>query len=242
MGSLRGGEKTLGMIFPPADYQVPPEAAKMYPSGVRFLAVGVGLERMTPEGYDKVIGKIVPAAEGLAQQGANAIALMGTSLSFYKGAAFNRQLAESIHKATGLPSTTMSNGIVEGLRKVGGKRIAVATAYVDEVNRRLQTFLEESGFEVLTIKGLGIERFEDAPPVTQEGLTKFSIGVWEASRKADAMLISCGALRTLEILAPIEERCKIPVVSSLPHALWAGVRLLGVSGKAAGFGSLLAQG
>ena len=235
-------ERVLGMIFPPANYPVPPEAKILYPSGIRFLSEGVGLERMTPDGYDKVIDKIVPAAQKLAKQGANAIALMGTSLSFYKGAAFNKQLADSIHKATGLPSTTMSNGIVEGLRDSGGRRVAVATAYNDVVNERLRVFLQESGFEVLTVKGLGIERFEDSPPVTQEGLLKFSAEVFESQSKADSLLISCGALKTLELLVPLEKRCKVPVVSSTPHALRAGVRLLGLSGRAPGFGSLLAKG
>jgi arylmalonate decarboxylase len=235
-------EPTLGMIFPPADYPVPPEAKLMYPTGVRFLALGVGLERMTPEGYDKVIDNIVPAAKKLAADGANAIALMGTSLSFYKGAAFNKQLADAIHKATGLPSTTMSTAVVEGLRAVGGRKVAVATAYNDEVNRRLRIFLEESGFEVLTVKGLGIERFEDSPPVTQDGLKKFSSDVRASVPNADSMLISCGALKTLEIVAPLEKQCKVPVVSSLPHALRAGVRLLGLSGRSPGYGTLLAKG
>jgi arylmalonate decarboxylase len=242
-GSALAGtvEPTLGMIFPPADYPVPPEAKLMYPSGVRFLALGVGLERMTPEGYDKVIDNIVPAAKKLAADGANAIALMGTSLSFYKGAAFNQQLADAIHNATGLPSTTMSTAVVEGLRAVGGKKVAVATAYNEEVNHRLRIFLEESGFEVLTVKGLGIERFEDSPPVTQDGLMKFSADVRAGEPRADSMLISCGALKTLEIVAPLEKQCKVPVVSSLPHALRAGVRLLGLSGRSPGYGKLLAE-
>ena len=47
---------------------------------------------MTPEGYDKAVPKILPAAEELAKQGANAISIMGTSLTFYKGAAFNNDL------------------------------------------------------------------------------------------------------------------------------------------------------
>ena len=235
-------EPTLGMIFPPADYPVPPEAKLMYPTGVRFLALGVGLERMTPEGYDKVLDNIVPAAKKLAADGANAIALMGTSLSFYKGAAFNKQLADAIHNATGLPSTTMSTAVVEGLRAVGGRKLAVATAYNDEVNRRLRIFLEESGYEVLTVKGLGIERFEDSPPVTQDGLKKFSADVRASVPNADSMLISCGALKTLEIVAPLETQCKVPVVSSLPHALRAGVRLLGLSGRSPGYGTLLAKG
>ncbi len=234
-----GGEPMLGMIFPPANTPVPPEAYLMYPSGVRFLATGVGLERMTPEGYDKVVDRIVPAAQQLASQGASAIDVMGTSLTFYKGAKFNQELQKQITKATGLRSTTMSTAIVEGLKAVGGRRLAVATAYNEEVNERLKVFLEESGFEVLAVKGLGIERFQDRGPVTQDELLKFSVGVWESVPTAEAIVVSCGALKTLELLAPLEQRCKVPVVSSLPHALWAGVRLLGLSGRAPGYGTLL---
>jgi arylmalonate decarboxylase len=235
-------EPVLGMIFPPANYPVPPEARLLYPSGIRFLAAGVGLELMTPEGYDQVFDRIVPAAQKLAKDGANAISVMGTSLTFYKGAAFNEQLMKTVTKATGLPSTTMSTGIVEGLKAAGGRRIAVATAYNEEVSRRLKVFLEESGFEVLTVKGLGIERFEDRPPVTHDELLNFSAGVYEAAPKADALVISCGALKTLDLIVPLERRCQVPVVSSTPHALRASVRLLGLSGQAKGYGSVLAKG
>jgi arylmalonate decarboxylase len=188
------------------------------------------------------VDKIVPTAQKLAKAGANAISVMGTSLTFYKGAAFNEQLKASVTKATGLRSTTMSTAIVEGLRTMGARRVAVATAYNETVNQRLRVFLEESGFEVLTVKGLGIERFEDSPPVTRDGLLQFSAGVRESAPKADSLLISCGALKTLEILAPLEQRCKVPVVSSEPHALWASVRLVGLSGQVKGYGSLLARG
>jgi arylmalonate decarboxylase len=237
----RGADPVLGMIFPPANTPVPPEARLMYPSGVEFRATGVGLERMTPQGYDQVVDRIVPAAQTMAGQGAQAIAVMGTSLTFYKGAAFNQDLQQKIAKATGLPTTTMSTAIIEGLKAVGGHQLAVATAYNEEVSARLKAFLEEHEFEVLVVKGMGIERFEDRPPVTSQELLDFSAGVWQSAPKADSLLISCGALKTLELLAPLEQRCKVPVVSSLPHALWAGVRLLGLSGRAPGYGSLLSR-
>jgi maleate cis-trans isomerase len=41
---------------------------------------------------------------------------------------------------------------------------------------------------------------------------------------------------------PLEKRCKVPTVSSTPHALQASVRLLGLSGQAKGYGSVLAKG
>ncbi len=233
-------DPTLGLIFP-VTRPVPPEGLAMYPTGVKFIVTGLGLKTMTPEGYDAVIDRIGPAGEKLASEGANAVVLMGTSLSFYKGAEFNERLTETLKKATGLPATTMSTGVIEGLKTVGAKRVVAATAYDDEVNRRLQSFLKESGFEVLGVKGLGIEKVEDVDRVTQDALLKFCVGVRETQTKANAILVSCGGLRTLEILAPLEQQGHIPAVSSTPHALRAGVRLLGLSGRAPGFGTLLSK-
>ncbi len=235
-----GSVPTLGMIVPPAKAEMPPEAARLYPTGVRFLIDGIGLPSMTPAGYDSVIDKIVPSALKLQKQGATAISIMGTSLTFYKGAAFNLKLQDSVKKATGLPVTSMSNGILEGLKVAGARRVAVATAYQDEVTERLKVFLEENGFEVVATKGLGI--LLNVPQSAQDGLLEFSASVKESAPKADSLLISCGALKTLDIIVPLEKRCKVPVVSSQPHGLWNGVRLLGLSGKVEGYGSVLAKG
>ena len=231
----------LGLIQPPADNNVPDEATTLYGSRVQFKVFGLGLPAMTPEGYDSVIEKIMPAAVKLAKEGVNGIVLFGTSLTFYKGAKFNQELIDQARKATGLPTTSMSTAVIDGLRAAGAKRIAVATAYNDEVNRRLRTFLGESGFEVLALKGLGLESMSGPKAVPQSDLQKFSAGVFEMAPKADALLVSCGGLRTLEIIAPLEKICKVPVVSSTPHALWAGVRLLRVSRKVQGYGKVIGK-
>jgi arylmalonate decarboxylase len=233
-------DPTLGLVMP-VDSSVPPEAAAMYPTGVRFQAASVGLKTMTPKGYDEVLERIAPAAKALSLQGAKAIVLMGTSLSFYKGAAFNRELTQRLSTASGCPAVTMSTAVTEGLHSVGGKRLAVATAYDDEVNHRLRTFLLEEGFDVLTIRGLGVENVGDIHNVTRDGLLRFSVEVFESAHRPDALLISCGGLRTLDLLEPLERRCKVPVVSSLPHALRAGMRLMGQSGRVLGHGRLLSM-
>jgi arylmalonate decarboxylase len=230
----------LGLVMP-VDPSVPPEAADMYPRGIRFQAASVGLKTMTPKGYDEVLERIAPAAKALGLQGAQAIVLMGTSLSFYKGAAFNRELTQRVSAASGCPAVTMSTAVTEGLKSVGGKRLAVATAYDDEVNHRLRTFLQEEGFDVLTIRGLGVENVGDIRNVTRDGLLRFSVEVFESAHRPDALLISCGGLRTLDLLEPLERRCKVPVVSSLPHALRAGALLLGQSGRVPGHGRLLSM-
>lgn len=232
-------DPVMGMIFPPADYPVPPEATQLYPKGIKFLAEGLAFHGMTIDSYNEAVPRIVPAAMKLKQRGATAISIMGTSLTFYKGAAFNRELIDQVHQATGLPATSMSNGIVDGLKVAGAKRVAVATAYTDEVNATLDRFLKESGFEVVIIKGLNLIRAVDG--VTQQGLFDFSAGVFSQAHQADTLLVSCGGLKTLDLLVPLESKCKVPVVSSTPHALMNAVRVAGLSPRATGYGSVLAK-
>jgi arylmalonate decarboxylase len=232
-------QPVMGMIFPPANYPVPPEATLLYPKGVTFLAEGLAFNGMTIESYDEAVPRIVPAALKLKERGATAISIMGTSLTFYKGAAFNQELIDRVHQAAGLPATSMSTGIVDGLKVAGAKRVAVATAYTDIVNATLERFLKESGFEVVTIKGLNLIRATNA--VTQDQLFDFSASVFAGAPKADTLLVSCGGLKTIDLLVPLEAKCKVPVVSSTPHALMNAVRLAGISPRAMGYGSVLAK-
>src|SRR6266566_3862086 len=235
------GEPALGLIFPPLNYPIPPDAKRLYPTGVRFLGNGVGLPGgMTIEGYEEAIPRALPAAEALAKEGAKAISVFGSSLTFYKGAKFNEELTQKVTKLTGLPATTQSNGLVDGLRTANARRVAIATAYTEGVTERLKLFLEEHGFQVAFARGLGYERIPEGA-ATQEILFKLGVDVYANSSKADALVISCGGLKTLDLIVPLENQIKVPVVSSTPHGLMNGVRLLGISARVHGFGMVLAK-
>jgi len=240
---VKGPDKVpvLGLIFPPADRGVPEEGTAMYGDRLKFVVTGLGVERMTPEGFDAVMERIPAAARKLAAAGVDAIELTGTSLTFYKGEAYNQQLRATVTEASGLRATTMSNGVIEGLKAVGAKNVAVATAYNDEVNDRLRAFLKEHGLTAAVVTGLGIEAMADVDRVTQQDLIAFGEKVRTSAPDADSLLVSCGGFRTLEIIAPLEARTGVPVISSMPHGLWAGARLVGLSGAAPGYGRLLSQ-
>jgi arylmalonate decarboxylase len=235
------GDPALGLIFPPLNYPIPPDAKRLYPTGVEFLGNGVGLPGgMTLQGYDEAIPRVLPAAQELAKQGAKVISVFGSSLTFYKGAAFHQELIDKVAKATGRVATTQSAGLIDGLKVANAKRIAVATAYTDTVTGRLKIFLEEHGFQVTSAKGLGYEQIPEGA-ATQDILQKLGEESYAASNKADALVMSCGALRTLDLIVPLEKKVSVPVVSSTPHGLMNGVRLLGVSPRSQGFGMVLAK-
>ncbi|MCC6473528.1 MAG: arylmalonate decarboxylase [Burkholderiales bacterium] len=229
---------TIGLVVPVASDTVSPEGPKLYP-GIRFVARGVGVKALTPQGYDGAWEGIVPAAEGLAAAGVDALMLMGTSLTFYRGYEAHAQLLETVRRLTGLPTSSMSEAVVEGLRALGAMRIGVATAYADVVNSRLRGFLTDSGFEVLALRGFGLEEFGAASRQSEEDIVALAADVAGSVPQAQGLLISCGGLRTLEVGKTIEERAGVPVVSSTPAAFWQAVRVAGGDAAVPGYGKLL---
>ena len=99
----------------------------------------------------------------------------------------------------------------------------------------------EHGLEPVAITGMGLEAMRDVEAVTQEDLLDFSARVARSAPRVDALLVSCGGFRTLELIAPLEARTGKPVISSMPHGLWAGAKLVGLGGAAPGYGMLLAE-
>src|SRR6266852_5901794 len=118
---------TVGLVVPFTTDEVPFEGPIMYP-GVRFVPRGVGVRNLTPEGYEPAWNGILPAAEYLAAQNVDAIMVIGTSLTFFRGPDAHKELLVDLRRRTGLPVSTMSQATLDGLREVGAKRVAVATA------------------------------------------------------------------------------------------------------------------
>src|SRR3989337_3309828 len=98
---------TIGLVVPFASDRVPDEGPMMYP-GVKFIPRAVGVRALTPEGYDAAWNAILPAAKALAKEGVDAIMVIGTSLTFYRGYDAHRRLLEQLRAETGLPVSTMS--------------------------------------------------------------------------------------------------------------------------------------
>ena len=166
--------------------------------------------------------------------------VIGTSLTFYRGYEAHQQLLEQLRKETGLPVSTMTEAVVDGLRSVGAKRIAVATAYADEVNNRLADFLRRR-LRGAGAEGLRPDRLRRARQEERAGHHRAQRQGHRGGGGADAVLISCGGLLTLGCAEPIEQRHGIPVVTSTQSAFWKAMRLAGDSGHVAGRGRMLAQ-
>ncbi|MBK6867414.1 MAG: arylmalonate decarboxylase [Burkholderiales bacterium] len=228
----------LGLIVPPAHGRVPDDGPRLYAGRAHFLARGLGIDTISAAGFAPVVTAIRDHALVLRDDGARAISLMGTSLSFHRGLAFTEDLCAQLSEATGLPCTTMSHAIVRALRALGVRRVAVATAYTEVLNGDLLRFLGEAGFEVTAIEGLGMTGVLAVGEVGPELLTPLAQRVVDQAAGAEGLLISCGGLRTLDLLAPLQTQLALPVVASSPAGFWDLITCAGLEAAAPGFGRL----
>jgi arylmalonate decarboxylase len=231
----------IGLIVPPGAGEVPEDGALLYGDRVRFVARGLGIAAVSPSGFKPVINSVLDKARELRDAGAQAISLMGTSISFYRGAAFTEDLRAAMQQATGLPCTTMSHAIVAALRELGVQRVAVATSYIDELNDRLVDYLSQAGFEVSAIRGLSLTAVNEVQAVTPQTLLDLSESVYRQDPSADGVFISCGGLLTLDVIGPLEARLGLPATASSPAGFWDVMKLAGQNPASPGYGRLFEQ-
>jgi arylmalonate decarboxylase len=228
----------IGLIVPPAEGLVPEDARILYGEHIEFIARGLGISGISPAGFAPVVDRIVHLAMELRDQGVEAISLMGTSISFYRGAALTEQLRAEMKAATGLPCTTMSHAVVAALRALGARRVAVATSYIDELNQRLVAYLSDEGFMVTAIEGLSVVAVREVAEVPAETLIRLAESVVRRDPSAEAVFVSCGGLLTQHVIEPLEERLNLPAIASSPAGFWDVVKLVGADQSAQGFGRL----
>jgi maleate cis-trans isomerase len=140
---------------------------------------------------------------------------------------------------------TTAQALVEGLRALGARRVAVATPYDEALNRHEAAFLRGHGFEVVAMRGMG---YGAGGPAEYRNIARVpSAEVFAFARDicvpaADALLISCTDLATLEIIERLEAETGKPAISSNQATFWLALRKAGLSDRLGGMGRLLACG
>ena len=241
--TVYGSRAKLGVIVPPTNTANEAEWNRMAPAGVSIHSARMPLHMDTESeaGRRALHADLQRHAADLAQASVDVIAYGCTAGSMVVPAA---SLADFMQAETGRPCVTTAQSLIEALRALGARRVAVATPYHETLNRHEAHFLAGHGFEVVAIEGLGYgangpaEYRNIARVPTAEVL---ALARRVARPEADALLISCTDLATLDAIEPLERETGKPVVSSNQATFWLALRRAGVKDRLAGFGRLLAQ-
>ena len=136
-------------------------------------------------------------------------------------------------------ATTSLTAVVEALRALGITRLAIGTSYLADIDARLVHVLEESGFQVAAIQGLGLKRSIDMGKVKPEETYRLAREAARAAPGADGILISCGNLRSFEAIEALEADTGLAVVTSNQAGLWQALRMAGINDRLPNLGRLL---
>ena len=131
---------------------------------------------------------------------------------------------------------TLVTGVVDALNELGAKKIVVGTPYLDEINNNEAVFLHNKGFEILDMQGLNLETGIQFGTVTPAFWKKFAIEIDRP--EADAIFLSCGGIRALEVVEEIEDATGKPVITSNQGQMWSCLRRAGIKDHIPGFGKI----
>lgn len=217
----------VGLIVPSSNTSMEDEFREYLPSDVGLHVSRVKLRRVNVEALSKLKSQVVEAADLLADADVDVIMFGCTSGSLIGGLGYDREIIRMVEEKVGVRTLTTSTAVVNALKRLGVEKVSVATPYIEEVNLREKIFLEANGFEVVKIKGLGLESNLDIGRVEYGDVYSLALEVYDP--RSQGLFISCTNLRTFKIIKRLEEELGKPVVTSNQASLWATLRSLGLN-------------
>lgn len=229
-------ERKLGLIVPSWNTVMEYEFQRMAVPSMSVHTMRISHTADTEENLTWMGTQVPAAAKLLAHAKVGVICYGCTAGGFLKGPGYDQQIIQDIQTATGVCGVATAAAVVDALRALGVKRVSVASPYEPWLNEKLQTYLKESGFEVLAIKGFGTQAHSTFTPEQNAAL------VAEVDRaEAQAVFISCSNFRTLEIIEPLEQKLGKPVVTSNSASVWKMLRAIEDPRRIPGGGQLLRE-
>lgn len=226
----------LGFVLLSSEQTVESDMMRWAPDGVGIhFTRATNPDQITAETLGAMIDSLAPAAAVLAPNAnLDVICYACTSGSVVMGEdAVCQQLQAGYPAAR---PTTLVSGVFAALDALQAKRIVVGTPYLDEINTIEADYMTAKGYDIVDLQGLNITNDSDMVKVTPDYLRDFAISLdWP---EADAIFISCGALRTIDVIEEIEQATGKPCVTSNQAMLWHCLRLAGIDDRIDGLGQL----
>lgn len=224
---MHGWRGRLGLIVPSSNTTNEPEFADTLPDGVSLHAARMRLSQTNAAALERMADDVERCADLLATAAVDAVAYGCTTGSLVKGPGYDEEIETRLRDRMGVPAVATAAAVRRALEALDVESVAIATPYVDDLNEREAAFLDAAGFDVVDVRGLGVE------PNTDIGARRPETAYREARRVdasgADAVFVSCTNYRTFEVLSALERDLGKPVVTSNQATLWNALDALDVA-------------
>lgn len=217
----------IALMVPANNTTVAAEMPRWLEDGFEFERVPIPRPKglLTLEVMPAYKASALDLAAGLKGRDFDLIAYACTAASFLQGPEADIELAKDITRVSGIPAATTGQAMVQCLKSIGAKNIALVSPYSSEVNRRLGLYLGSSA--------INVAKLGEMPAADTDALGRItSVEVADMMRKTfnaecDASFIACAQLPSIDIVDPLAADFGKPVWSSVKATAWAVANKLG---------------
>ena len=226
----------IGFVALANGYTAEHEVNRMLPEGFVLYITRVWSDNSVTLGnLRKIEGDLTRAAGMILPQ--DDLDVMVYSCTSGTVAIGEEAVERCIHEARpGVPVTNPITAALAAFEALGVKRIALLTPYVFEVTSAMRDYFSGRGVEVSKMANFNIELNSDIQRVSTASIRDAAISL--DLDGADALFISCTALRTAEVIEGIEQAIGKPVVTSNQALAWHALQLAGHDRVEPGLGRL----
>jgi maleate isomerase len=238
---LKGWRAEVGMLAPVAEMFR--EFDVVAPEGIRFSRALLGLEESTPEALRKLSESVVSEAKKLNIGHKMDLLCFGcTGGSFIGGAGYDQKIIKMIEDATGTPATTTVTSVLELLKDLGAKKIALVGPYKKELFNVEVDFLKAAGIETLTVQWLGYGRNNEEYWEYRHNpypVYKLIRDGHKAAPNADCVFVTCSWSSIMGIVDTAELEIGKPIISSCSSTLYNILKMLKIPDPVYHYGEAL---
>ncbi|MHA1566547.1 MAG: maleate cis-trans isomerase family protein [Alphaproteobacteria bacterium] len=226
----------IGLIALATDYNSETDLRRMLPAGVEMFTNRVlNANPVTLENLRAMSGDITRAAAGILPGRGVDVIIYGCTAG--AAAIGERELETLIHAAQPIiPCTNPITAAATALHAMKTTKISVLTPYTERVNTTLAECFAELGFDVLNIHGFGLDDDIEMTGLPMSTISKASLQIRHP--QAEALFISCTAIRAASTVATLEAQLDVPVVTSNQALVWHCLQLMKNDSVVSGFGKL----
>jgi maleate isomerase len=148
-----------------------------------------------------------------------------------------QEIEASIQAARpGIPCITPITAGLTAFEALGVHKVAVLTPYIDEVNAHIVRYLEEHGMAVPRFTSFHMASAEDMAALPADAIHRAAL---EADcPEAEALFISCTAIRAVDVVQTVEDDLGKPVVTANQAMFWQSLRRAACTAPVPGYGRL----
>lgn len=220
-GFFKGWRAEVGMLAPyPGMYR---EWYILAPEGIKFSCAILGLaDAVTPENLKTMAEAIDTEAQKINLCYKKDLLCLGcTSGTFIGGPGYDQKIIERIEKASGVPATTTTTSVLELLKDMGVKKLALAGPYIESILDVEVNFFKSHGIETLAVKGLGLLKSSEYWDYYMDPYQSYKIGkeAAKAAPNADCIFITCMMTSIIGIVDKLEEEIETSYFEPFSHSL-----------------------